>query len=69
MFKTVINMLVIKCPQITAVERKTLIPSLPYLRNISLQTRTKLRKSFKGILICCKFQVVFKSQRKLTNVF
>ena len=36
---------------------------------MSLQTRTKLRKSFKNILNCCKLQIVFKSQRKLANVF
>ena len=33
------------------------------------KTRTKLRKSFKGILNCCKLQIVFKSQRKLVNKF
>ena len=43
-FKTVINKLVIKRPQITTVEKKTLILSLLYLGDISLQTRTKLRK-------------------------
>ena len=65
----VINKLVIKHPQVTTVEKKTLILSLPYLGDVSLQTRTKLRKSFKGILNCCKLQIVFKSQRKLANVF
>ena len=68
-FKMVINKLVIKHPQVTTVEKKTLLLSLPYLGDISLQTRTKLRKSFKGILNCCKLQIVFKSQRKLANVF
>ena len=43
--------------------------SLSYLGEISLQTRTKLRKSFKGLLNSCKLQFVFKSQRKLLNVF
>ena len=65
----VINKLVIKRPQVTTVEKKTLILSLPYLGDISLQTRTKLKKSFNGILNCCKLQIVFKSQRKLANVF
>ena len=55
-FKMVINKLVIKPLQVTTVEKKTLILPLPYLRDISLQTRTKLRKSFKGILNCCKLQ-------------
>ena len=68
-FKMVINKLVIKRPQVTTVKKKTLILSLPYLGDVSLQTRTKLRKSFKGILNCCKLQIVFKSQRKLANVF
>ena len=68
-FKMVINKLVIKRPQVTTVEKKTLILSLPYLGDISLQTRTKLRTSFKSILNCCKLQIVFKSQRKLANVF
>ena len=33
------------------------------------QTRTKIMKSFKGLLNSCKLQIVFKSQRKLSNVF
>ena len=65
----VINKLVIKHSQLATVEKKTLILSLPYLGDISLQTRTKFRKSFKNILKCCKLQIVFKSQRKLANVF
>ena len=63
--KWLLNKLVIKLPHVTTVEKKTLILSLPYLGNISLQTRTKLRKSFKGILNCCKLQIAFKRQRKL----
>ena len=31
--------------------------------------RTKLRKSLKGILNCCKLKIVFKSQNKLANAF
>ena len=68
-FKTFLDNLFIKIPEISTVEKKTLILSLPYVGNISLQTRTKLKKSFKGILNCCKLQIVFKSQRKLANVF
>ena len=68
-FKTFLDKLFIKSPEISTVEKKTLILSLPYLGNISLQTRTKLKKSFKGILNCCKLQIVFKSQRKLASVF
>ena len=68
-FKMVINKLIIKRQQVTTVEEKSLILSPLYLGDVSLQTRTKLRKSFKGILNCCKLQIVFKSQRKLTKVF
>ena len=51
------------------VEKKTLILSLPYLGEYFLQTRTKLRKSFIDILNCCKLQIIFKSQKKIANVF
>ena len=68
-FKMVVNKLIIKRPQVTTVEEKSLILSPLYLGDVSLQTRTKLRKSLKGILNCCKLQIVFKSQRKLTKVF
>ena len=42
---------------------------LPYLGPLSLQTRTKLRKSLKGILNGCMLQIVFKSQNKLAKGF
>ena len=62
-----INKLVIKRPQVEPIEKN--IASLPYLADISLQTRTELRKLFKDISNCCELQNVFKSQRKLANVF
>ena len=68
-FKTFVDKLFIKRPQLVTVEKKTLFLSLPYLGEISLQTRTKLTKSFKGLLNSYKLQIVFKSQRKLSNVF
>ena len=49
--------------------KKTLFLVLPYLGPLSLQTRTKLRKPLKGILNCCKLQIVFKSQNKLAKAF
>ena len=49
--------------------KKTLFLVLPYLGLLSLQTRTKLRKSLKGILNCCKLQIVFESQNKLAKAF
>ena len=59
----------IKRPQLITVEKKTLFLSLSYLGEISLQNRTKLRKSLKGLLNSCKLQTAFKSQRKPSNVF
>ena len=67
--KTFVDELFIKRPQLITVEKKALFLSLPYLGEISLQTRTKLRKSLKDLLNSCKLQIVFKSQRKLSNVF
>ena len=49
--------------------KKTLFLVLRYLGPLSLQTRTKLRKSLKGILNCSKLQIVFKSQNKLAKAF
>ena len=55
--------------KVRTVPKKTLFLVLPYLGPLSLQTRTKLRKSLKGILNCCKLQIVFKSQNKLAKAF
>ena len=67
-FKTFVDELVIKHPQLITVEKKTLCLSFPYLGETSLQTRTKLRKSLKGLPNPCKLQIVFESQSKLSNV-
>ena len=50
------------------VLKKRFFLVLPYLGSLSLQTRTKLRKSLIGILICCKLLIMFKSRNKLCNV-
>ena len=55
--------------KVITVPKKTLFLIIPYLGPSSLQTRTKLRKSLKGILNCCKLQIVFKSQNKLAKAF
>ena len=68
-FKTFVDKLFIKRSQLITVEKKILFLSLSYLGEISLQSRTKLRKSSKGLLDSCKLQIVFKSQRKLSSVF
>ena len=55
--------------KVITVPKKTLFLVLPYLGPLSFQTRIKLRKSLKGILNCCKLQMVFKSQNKLAKAF
>ena len=55
--------------KVITVPKKTLFVVLPYLGPLSLQTRTKLRKSLKDIRNCCKLQIVFKSQNKLAKAF
>ena len=57
------NMHVVKETTVT-VEKKPLFLFLPYLESISLQTRTKLKKSFKNIFNCCKLQRVFKNKTR-----
>ena len=49
--------------------KKTLILVVPYLGPLWLDTRTKLREALKGILNCCKLQIVFKSRNKLAKAF
>ena len=60
-FKTFVDELFIKRPQLTIVEMKTLFLSLPYIGKISLQTRTKLRKSLKGLLTA-NFKLFLKAK-------
>ena len=55
--------------QVITVPKKPLFLVLPYLGILSFQTRTKLRKSLKRILNCCKLQILLKSQSKLANAF
>ena len=42
---------------------------LPYSGAISLQTRTKLQTSIKGVRNRCKWQLIFKGQNNLCNNF
>ena len=62
------NILVVKEATLT-VEKKPFVLVLPYLSSISLQNKTKLKKSLKNILNCCKLQKVFKNKTRLGNNF
>ena len=66
-FKLSLDRIHILKEKVPTFEKKPLPLVLPYLGTISLQTRTKLQKSIKGVLNCCKLQVIFKSQNKLCN--
>ena len=50
-------------------KKKRLLLVLPYLGIISLQTRTKLQQALKGVLNCCKLEIVFKCQTRLSHSF
>ena len=54
---------------VPTVEKKRLLLVFPYLGIISLQTRTKLQQALKGVLNCCKLEIIFKCQTKLSNSF
>ena len=68
-FKLFLNRIHILKEKFPTVEKKPLRLVLLYLVSISLQTRTKLQESNKGVLNCYKSQVIFKSQKKLCNNF
>ena len=58
------NLHVVKETTLT-VEKKPLVLVLPYFGSLSLQNRTKLKKSLKNILNCCKLQIVFENKTRL----
>ena len=67
-FKTFLDRLYLKRPQVITAEKKTLTLILPFLGELSLQTRTKFRKVLKRTLSCAKMQIVFKNQINLSHV-
>ena len=67
-FLSVVSRYILK-EKFPTVEKDPLQLVNPYLGTISLQNRTKLDKSIKVVLNCCKLQVICKSQNKLCNYF
>ena len=51
------------------VEKKPLVPVLPYIGSVTLQIRARLKKSLKNIINCSKLQTVFKNKTRLGNSF
>ena len=68
-FLKIIHILKEKVPKVKKKPLRLAFFYFPYLRTISLQTRTKLHKSIEEILKCCKLQIFLKSQNKLCNNF
>ena len=68
-FQLFLNRIHILKEKVHTAKNKPLRWVLPYLGTISLQTRTKLQRSIKEVLNCCKLQVIFKIQNKLCNNF
>ena len=68
-FKKFLNNAHLVKENVPTVEKKHLLLALPYLGIISLQTRTKLQQALKGVLNCCKLEIVFKCQTRLSNSF
>ena len=62
------NILFVKI-NVPTVEEKRLVLVLLFLGVLSLQTRSKLQQAFKGVLNCCKLEIAFWSQTKLSNCF
>ena len=68
-FKKVLERLYIIKITLATMEKKSLRLVLSYLGPISLQVRTIIRSIMKSTTNCCKFRVIFKSERKLSNMF
>ena len=68
-FKKFLNNVHLVKENVPTVEKKRLLLVLPYLGIISLQTRTKLQQTLKGVLNCGKLEIVFKCQARLSNSF
>ena len=68
-FKLFLNRIHILKEKVPITEKKPLRLALPYLITISLHNRTKLQKSIKGVLNCCKLQVIFRIQNELWDSF
>ena len=68
-FKKFLNNVHLVKENVPTVEKKRLLLVLPYLGIISFQTRTKLQEALKGVLNCCKLEIVFKCQARFSNSF
>ena len=65
--KTFLNKKSLHTPVALTVEKKELFITLPYLRNLSRTTRTRLQSSINKNLPICKIKVILKSTARLSN--
>ena len=68
-FKKFLNNVHLVKENVSTVKKKLLLLVLPYLGIISLQTRPKLQQALKGVSSCCKLEIVFKCQTRLSYFF
>ena len=68
-FKKFLDRLHIIKSTLATVEKNPLRLVLPYLGPLSLQIRVKVINATKNTLNHCKLQLIFKNERKLSNMF
>lgn len=54
---------------VATVKKRTVTIVLPYLGKLSLEIRTRLRKYVSKYMSNCSLMVIFKSRRRLRNIF
>ena len=54
---------------VPTVEKKPILLVFLYIGSASLQSRTKLKKSLKNVLSCCKLQILFKNKTGVGKTF
>ena len=67
--KSFLNNIHLVKENVPTVEKKRLLLVLPYLGIISLQSRTKLQQTLNAVLNCCKLELVFKCQTRVSSSF
>ena len=68
-FKKFLDRLHLINPLLVRVEKKPLHLVLLYFGPIYWQVRTKIKKAMKNTLNYCKLEIIFKNERKLSNMF
>ena len=67
--KKFLNKLLIKKDLNFMIPKKKLTFFLPYLGKLSLDLRTRLRRTIEKDLPCCKLKIIFRSMCRLNTLF